>query len=101
MKDFDNSIPQFENIEIISQNQHEKQPVISNIVMHKGHTMFEINCQTGEIIPAKFQEVNATLDGGVKKKLLCNKDCLYVPCLNIKNARKKFAKYIFENIKPD
>lgn len=97
MKELEN---QKEEIEFHGQREHEKHLSIGNIVMHKGHTMFEINCTTGEVVPATFQSTNATFGGGVKRKILCNENCLYVPCLNIKNAKKKFTRYLLENLKP-
>ncbi len=100
MKDFDKPIPQTEEIEIVSQKEVEAKVVIGNISMHKGHTMFEVNFTTGSIVPAKYEEVTVSFEtGAAKRKILCNDNCIYVPCLNIKSAKKKVAKYIIENIK--
>lgn len=89
-----------DQVEIHGQKQHEAHLSIGNVVMHKGHTMFEIDCETGNIVPASYESVNATLGGEVKRKIICNPNCLYVPCLNIKAARNKFAKYLLENLIP-
>lgn len=62
--------------------------------------MFEINCSTGDIVPAKYEKVNATISGAVKKIIIIKENCLYVPCLNLKSAQKKFAKFILEQTKP-
>jgi hypothetical protein len=64
---------------------------------YKGHTLFELNCDTNEIVKAKFEEVNANIKGAVRKKVIIKPNCLYISCLNEKSARKKFAKYMFEN----
>lgn len=101
MKEFEKPIPQIEEIEIVDQNQQEKQLVIGNVIMHKGHTMFEINCSTGEIAPVKFESTNANfVSGAVKRKITIKPNCLYVPCLNLRNAQKKFAKFILEQTRP-
>lgn len=67
---------------------YETETLISSVTQHKGHTMFEINCTTGEIIPAKYEEINANIvTGKVSRKIIVNKNCLYISCLNKKNSR--------------
>ncbi len=74
----------------------ETHTLIGSIVPFKGHIMFEINCTTGEITPAIYEEINATLKGGVKRKIITKENCLYISCLNKNSAEKKFQKWFFE-----
>jgi len=99
MKDFDKPIPQSEEIVIVKQAEEQQTPIFRNVSIHKGHTMFEVNMTTGEIVPATYESTVANFKGGIKRKILCKENCLYIPCLNKKNAKKKLAKYIIENIK--
>jgi hypothetical protein len=119
MKDFDNPIPLTDEIKIVAQKQFEKQKAYwSSQVLYKGHTMFEINCQTGEIIPAEYKSERIEFVdeydihdmmfssltgkkpqslGKIPKKVKdidCKENCLYVPALNLKTARIKFIKHL-------
>lgn len=73
-------------------NQRQVNWTIEN--MHRGHTLWEINNETGDISPAKFDDGTdisyATM--ATKKKVRQQKDCVYIPALNIKNAVKKWYK---------
>lgn len=62
----------------------------------RGHTLFEIDCSTGDILPAEIEQINATLNGGVRKKVIIKPNCLYISCLNKKSAQKKYLKWFIE-----
>ena len=75
----------------------ESQKLIASVSPYKGHTLFEINCTTGTITPAKYKEVNASFQtGAVKKKIIVNPNCLYISCLNKKSAAKKYLNWVIE-----
>lgn len=98
--------------ENVRQVQQKKQQLITKTKMHKGHTMFEYNILEGTISPAKFEEAVAPfrqkvegkgpvahfdrlddiIQNPVSKKLIMNKNCLYVSALNEKSAIKKLIK---------
>ena len=75
----------------------ESQKLVGSIQPFKGHTLFEINCTTGIIDIAKFEEINASFQtGAVKRKVIVNPNCLYVSCLNKKGAAKKYLNWLIE-----
>lgn len=73
-----------------------------NMQMHRGHTIFEANLITKEIIPAKLESVPAAylppkktaniaeigLSPKTVAKVVENESCVYVSALNLKNAIK-------------
>lgn len=75
----------------------ESQKLVGSITPFKGHTLFEINCTTGQIIPATYEEINASFQtGAVKKKIIVKPNCLYISCLNKKSAAKKYLNWLIE-----
>ena len=68
---------------------------IGSILHQSGHTLFEINLNTGIIKEAVItREVSVGIDGKpiFKRKVNINKECYYLEALNVKNAKKKFLK---------
>ena len=62
-----------------------------------GHTLFEINLNTGQIKEATIKrDIYAGFDGKpiYKSKVQIGADCYYLEALNIKNAKRKFLKMI-------
>lgn len=66
----------------------------------KGLTLFSINTITGEIKPAEYiKESVITWEqalllihgkGGIARKVMVEKDCVYIEALNAENAKKKY-----------
>ena len=81
---------------IVAEIPAKTEKSLGNIIPFKGHTMFEINCTTGEITTAEFEEIVAEVTGGIRKKIITKENCLYISCLNKKVAKKKFLKWIIE-----
>jgi hypothetical protein len=95
-------------IEIVDQKQHEKQYKFEGTVNpHPGHTLYEFNTTTGEIVKAKFKARDIILPSALpddmdaidkmkastlRKTVIMNDGCMYASALNIKNAEKKFRK---------
>lgn len=95
-----------ENIEVHSQKEIDKeQKLVSRIVQYKGHTLFEINCTTGEIGEPEYKvdavDFASAAKGEIRKarKVVTKENCLYISCLNKKTAKKKFIKYLLANAK--
>ncbi len=110
-----NIIPNTESdkVVMVGQNQQAFQEVKWQIKPHRGHIVFEISMDTGDIVPAKFEEVNIQInDFGpqvnihlqaavigkaipnreIKKKLITKHNCVYISALNIRSASKKFGR---------
>lgn len=100
--------------EIHAQKEIEKhKQLFTSTVLHKGHTMWEIDCMTGEIREAQYKEEKVVFvskvdlltnarDGVVPKVVKdidCKPNCLYIGALNKKSAQKKFKEYLLQNIK--
>lgn len=73
-------------------SEQKKTLLVGTIKPQKGHTCFEFNLSTGEIKPAIIQEVNSTLKGAVRKKVMVNENCIYTSALNKLNAQRKFLQ---------
>jgi hypothetical protein len=101
MKELEKPLDLQEEIELVVKKQQEKKTeLIGRMRPHKGHTVFEVNCTTGEVVPAKFEveTVNfiaaANGDLSPRKKILAKENCMYIAALNKANALKKFFKQL-------
>ncbi len=112
MKEFDPILNKPDKIEIVNQKQVEyKRELLGSTVRHKGHTMYEIDCSTGEIKEAEYEDekvifvpMKDLITGIVKgssqlvvRDILCRENCLYIGALNLKSVRKKYMKWVVEN----
>lgn len=95
-----------ENIEVHSQKEVSKEKkLLGQIIPFKGHTLFEINCATGEIVEPEYKveaiKYESAISGSIRKSrsVIVKENCLYISCLNKKSARKKFLKYLMSNSK--
>lgn len=89
-----------DRVEIQQKKQQKKEyKLIASAKHRKGMTLFSVNTVTGEIKPAEYQVENilsweqALLiskgHGSITRKVVIEKDCIYVEALNEKNLRKK------------
>ncbi len=86
-----------DKLEVVQQIPVKSEKLVGKITPFKGHTLFEINCSTGEIIPATYEEISVGFkSAAAKKKVLTKENCLYISCLNIKSAKKKYFKWLIE-----
>lgn len=68
---------------------------LGSIRPHRGHTVFEINLLTSEIVAATFEELVYDYEGHKpKKKIIKKENCIYIPALNVKNAYKVLNRMI-------
>jgi len=89
-----------DKVVIVGQNEKKFEVVKWQIKPHKGHTLFEINLQTGDAKPAEYEQIDMELSRigdspnlqTVRKKVITKPHCIYISALNIQNAAKKFAK---------
>ena len=57
----------------------------------RGHFLWEINTLTGEIKKAEFKKTTAVFGAKIPpQELIIKPDCIYIPALNAKNAKKKY-----------
>ena len=81
--------------------QRQEYKFIGNIRHQAGHILFSINTITGEIKQAEFQkepiitweQAKMVNDGvGLPRKVVIEKDCVYIEAMNEENAMKKYHK---------
>ena len=88
-----------DKLQVVQQVPVKTETMIDSIHPHKGHTLFEINCSTGEITPAKYEQIDGLFSGdGVRKKVFIKENCLYISCLNKKSALKKYTAWIADRL---
>ena len=72
--------------------------------LKKGMTLFEINRETLEVVPAEFEKtlvIDFNAMGGKKpiKKVIAKDGCFYSLALNKANALKKYQNYLINGPK--
>lgn len=81
----------------VRQAEQEKQSRhLGSIKPKRGHTLFEINLKTKEIVPATFEEKEYRVDGknSNRRTVVVKDDCTYISALNKNNAIKKLLKAV-------
>ena len=86
-----NSVKETRSIE---QRKDEKH--LGSISPKRGHTLFEINLKTKEIVPATFEEKEYRVDGANRNRrtVVVKDDCTYISALNHHNAIRKLLKAV-------
>jgi len=96
-------------IELNVKKQQEIETVLQGTITPKnGHFVWEINEETGVVKRAEYKRDTVAFGFTVKvpnEKLVVQPDCIYIPALNIENAKKKYLKnkeqdYYFDKIAP-
>ena len=84
---------------LVSEKEQEKKlEKIATIKPHRGHTLFEVNMATGEILEAEFEKQDVHYHEVInnhnisKKKVITKEGYFYVSALNKKNVLKKLNK---------
>lgn len=87
--------PTTQEIRAVGENKKVR---LGTLKIHKGHTLFEINLKTKEINPASYEsvdyEITTESTNQVRKKVIENKNCVYISALNENNALKKLMKKV-------
>ena len=84
-----------DKVVITSQREIEKQlKKVGKIIPHRGHTLFKYNRVTEEMSEAIFEDTVVEYNPDPRKmkanrRVMVEKDCVYVSALNKKNARRK------------
>lgn len=87
-----------DRLQVVQQAPIKTETVVDSIRPFRGHTLFEIDCSTGNILAAEYEEINATIHGGTKKKIIIKENCLYISCLNKKAALKKYTTWMADRL---
>jgi hypothetical protein len=98
-------------VEMNVKRQQEIETVLQGtITPQKGHFVWEINEETGEVKKAEYKCDTISFlplyDFNVpNEKLSIHPDCIYISALNAENAKKKYLKnkkqdYYFDKIAP-
>lgn len=88
-----------DKLQVVQQVPIKTETLVDSICQHKGHTLFEIDCSTGKIEAAKYEQIDGLFLGeGVRKKVIIKQNCLYVSCLNKKGALKKYTVWATDRL---
>ena len=81
------------------ENHEKKRKLVGSMRPNRGHTLYQYNTKTGELIPATFEQQDADFikaqkgnSLGKRKVVIAQEGCIYVSALNIKNAVKRLSK---------
>jgi hypothetical protein len=112
MKELQPDIPHPEKVSIVNQRQvdYEKK-FLGSTKLYAGHKFFEINCDTGEITEAQYDEEKSVLKNTrclitnaitgsttIKvKEVITKENHLYIGALNKKSAHKKYLDWFVNN----
>lgn len=82
--------------EVRQKEQRSEITHLGSIRPRKGHTLFEINLKTKEIVPATFEEKDFKVGGKNTKgkAVIVKDDCTYISALNKNNAIRKLLKSV-------
>jgi hypothetical protein len=90
-------IKQEQEVELsIKKKQEIDYVLLGSLRPQKGHKLFECNISTGVVKEAEYDKPKDIIGyiNSIKfvenKKLIVHPDCIYIPALNLKNAKKKF-----------
>lgn len=79
--------------ELSVRKQRQVEYVLEGVFKPKpGHSIWEINEETGEIKKAEFKRNTASFDNSKipAEELIKKADCIYIPALNKDNAKNKY-----------
>jgi len=82
--------------ELNVKKQQEIEHIFEGTIKPKrGHFVWEINEETGEIKKAQYKQDTVAFNVHTElpnEKLVINPDCVYIPALNAESAKKKYLK---------
>ncbi len=114
MKEFNPILEKGDKVKIANERKVEyEKKLLGTTQRHKGHTMWEINCGTGTIVPAEYDEEriefvpNIDLITGEQRgttpkairDIICKENCVYISSLNKKTAVKKYLLFLIDKKK--
>lgn len=83
-----------ERIELNVKKKQEIEYVLQGTIKPQvGHFIWELNEVTGEIKKAQFKRNTAVYGAELPtEELVVKADCIYIPALNVENAKRKYIK---------
>ena len=78
----------------VKKKQEIEYTLLGKIKPKKGHFIWEINEETGEIKKAQFKRNTAVAFSASlpPEELVIQPDCIYIPALNVANAKKCYLR---------
>lgn len=77
----------------VQQRKQVEYQLLGSLKPKNGHTIWEVNTETGAIFPAEYKKEAAVFGAKIPpKKLIVNPDCVYIPALNEENAKRKYLQ---------
>lgn len=76
----------------VKKKQQIEYELQGSIAPKPNHKIFELNIKTGEVKEAEYKIECYVLGAENKPRLIVNKECIYIPALNVKNAKKHYLK---------
>jgi len=88
-----------DKLQVVQQVPVKTETLVDSIRPFRGHTLFEIDCSTGNIVAAEYEQIDGLFSGtGVRKKVIIKENCLYISCLNKKSALKKYTAWMADRL---
>lgn len=81
----------------VQKQQEKKATLVGQITPHRGHKMFSVNTVTGFVKEAEYDKTCETvyvIGQSNNKRIMIEKDCVYISALNKKNAIKHYKKQL-------
>jgi hypothetical protein len=109
MKDFDPILQTAGKTKFVNQRQVEsRKELFAQQKLYNGHTMWQIDCLTGEISEAQYSnerieivpqyDINFGVQTGITKRvvrdIISKENCVYIGALNKKSAKRKYYNYL-------
>tara|TARA_R110000851_G_scaffold37244_3_gene96352 strand:- start:2106 stop:2417 length:312 start_codon:yes stop_codon:yes gene_type:complete len=85
--------------QVSKQEQKKEEKKVTTIKPHRGHTLYEYNVETKDLVEATFQKTDVAYEDIQKgknlarRKVIMKGGCIYISSLNKKNALKKLSKH--------
>lgn len=79
------------------QEQKKQLKLLGSIRPKRGHTLFEVNLDTGDIIPAVKEPIDFVVgkkNSEKKSKVITKGNCIYISALNKRNVIKKINNHL-------
>lgn len=100
MRELEQHLKDSKKVELNIKKQQEIEYVLQGTIKPKrGHKVWEINEETGEIKEAQYKQDTLVYHFNFKhhpyypEKLIVKSDCVYIPALNADNAKRKYLSH--------
>ena len=77
--------------QVVKKKQQQEKELVGKLFPHRGHTIWQINTETEEIVPASYTEQTFVIgQAHANREIIIVPGHAYVAALNAKNALKKY-----------